>query len=271
MTVENVYFRNAGNSGQLDTSIYGERKNLATNPISQNGTLLVPQEAAMAMRAYSLSSAPAVPQQIGNPDLNTLKQTLLKRGFVEGKDFEIKVLQDGSRLNIYKYGKPVKEYFWNSKTGTPDSFDEVSTTYYSANSDVEKIETHIGANNKFICRRRTYEKNPFRHNAITINTNSKEYMEYLDKNNIKYTYTVEPYYDKGYKFVNISTYDPITKNMSTVDISENLDGSVNGIKQELYDENNKVYRTIEYDKDYTEVIDWDEKPEYKFQTFSPKL
>ena len=193
MTVENVYFRNAGNSGQLDTSIYGERKNLATNPISQNGTLLVPQEAAMAMRAYALSSAPVTPAIKNNPDLNTLKQTLLKRGFVEGKDFEVNIDQDeGSNLSIYKHGRPVKEYYWNTKKGTSDSFDSVLTTYYSVNSNVEKIETLVDKNNKLIFRNHTYEENPYKNDIISISTTPEDFIEYLKANNCKYTDTTTP-------------------------------------------------------------------------------
>lgn len=268
MAVENVYFRNAGNSGQFETSVHEQNRGFVINPIASTESLLIPAQAAMAMRAYALSSVPATPVIKSNPDLNTLKQTLLKRGFVEGKDFEIKTYKDGSALNIYKYGKPVKEYSWHSQKGTSDSFDEVMTTYYSANSDIEKIETHIGPNNKFICRCRTYENNPYKNDNVSINTNSKEYMEYLDKNKIKYTYNIDPHYNEGYRFVDISAYDPITNRMSHIGISENTDGSVNGIKREFYDDNNDIYRVIFYDKKYTKVVDWKEEPKYKFQIFN---
>ena len=272
MTVENVYFRNTGNNGQLDTSVYGERKNLATNPITQNGTLLVPQEAAMAMRAYALSSAPTAPQPKGKPDFNILKQTLLKRGLVEGRDFEHYINNDENfcSISFLKHGKKIQTLYWDDANGKPDSYNGFTKRYFFVNNDNEFITADYDKDNKFVCRCHTYEKNPYKNDVISISTTPEDFIEYLKANNCKYTDTTLPHnFDKNQCIRTITTYNPITGNMIDVRFEQDTKtNEVTYIQKHLYDSNNDVCRRINYCPEGVSVIDYKEEPEYKFQTFN---
>ncbi len=225
-----------------------------------NSTEYMTSDISSASRAYGLSfinKNKTIPQM----SLKDMVQWFESQRKVEGKDFEIdSSCTLGNTVLTLKNKQGQDELKIHYDNGNHDSWSCYEITEYKNGQRYK--ETSRDANGNIMCSNQVFNKNDESIQHLTKNlsyeTTPKEYIKYLEKNNIDYSieYSGE---EENNRSINIDIYDEnknITKRLWYYYGSNKFDEHCDFVSQSDYNEQGKEYRRLCFDKDNIEVVSY---------------
>ena len=261
MTIRNVRFgRNTATDQQVNTP--QQAPQVVTSPITITKPDLISKEGANALRAYTLQQTPVSFQGATQEKFGTSKEyieQLTSKGLKEGKDFTVDKDGKFTEVHLIKNGQTVKDMVWFQED-TGEVFECYRLQYHSQYNPKEGVTTCYGDDGEFRYRTKTYEKNPIKNDDVNVHITPKEYIEYLEQNNIKYTSDFEKIDDDMYNQT-YSVYNPQTNLMTKIIFERNLNNNDNiSVHKQIYNEDNEHTKTVHYYHDCTEITDFADNP-----------
>lgn len=163
-----------------------------TNPIQENvqpqTNEVASKEAADAMKAYVIGGGAG--QRELPLTFEEYKDSLIKQGKVEGKDFNAESENYKAITLLDNQNRPIKRLHWDTQDRPERKYLESYEVFsYPENNDIEKSIMCYDGNNNYAYKSVTYksgDKCPYPDEVIKYGTGADEYIKTLEEKNIKY-------------------------------------------------------------------------------------